>query len=239
MRNYYGLTLFLLLLFPASLFAATQFISDKIYMDTYAQPDEKSEIAFSILSGTAIELIRVEGEYSNIKNRAGETGWIRNKFLSTEKPAQIAYLQTRKKYDAALVKIRKLQSTQGKSKDSAKTLKALNKTRKKLAALTEEHVELEKSLSVRTDSLNKSIGAINVLTEQIHELKEINSGGTVTDDGTLMRNTTQAGLFPFSPVWTVVAVLLAVLLALGIGFTFGWKGLERKISKRHGGVNIY
>ncbi len=234
MRNYYGLTLFLVLSIPANLCAATQFISDKIYLDIYTQPDEKSEIAFSILSGTAIELIRVEGEYSNIKNRAGETGWISNKYLSTEKPAQIAYLQTRKKYDAALVKIRNLQSTQAKSKDSAKTLKALNKTRKKLATLAEENVELEKSLSIRTDSLNKSIGAINVLTEQIHALKDNSTDSTSSNDSTLRHKTTQ-GIISLSLVWTAVAVVLAVL----IGFAAGWKGLERRISKRHGGVNIY
>lgn len=214
-----------------NLHAATQFISDKIYLDTYDQPNEQATVAFEILSGTAIEIISIDGDYSNIKNREGKTGWINNKYLTTEKPSQIAYLQTRKKYDTVLAKLQDLKSNKVASKNSAKSLKALNKTKKELKALKGEKSTLEKLLSQKTDSLNKSIGAINVLTKELQTIRDKNKLDITNDES----KTVLPDAFTLSITWTIAALVLVLV----IGFTLGIKWLEHKISKRHGGVKIY
>lgn len=224
--------LFLYLIPSTGAAEEARFISDRIYLDVYEQAKATDEIAFTILSGSPVGVLTIEGDFSQIKNREGKIGWIVSKYISNEKPAQIAFLQIRKKYDASLVKIRELQSKNRLSKDSAKTLKTLKKARSNVASLTKEKKELEKSLSEKTDSLNKSIAAINVLTEQLSEFSDPISG-TEPTTGINIPPTQKEFTLPL--LWTIAALVLSLV----IGVALGIKWLERKISKRHGGVNIY
>lgn len=218
------------ILFPTTVTAKASFITDRIYLDVFEKPDGTGSVVFTVFSGSPINILKVEGMFSQIKNKEEKTGWIDNKYISDEKPAQISYLQIRKKYDASLVKIRELQSKNRLSKGKDKLLQALKKVKKDLETLKNEKIELEKSLGEKEDSLARSIGAINVLTDQLTSQRQSNEDGEKSANGSL---TPQE--FTLSIPWTIAALVLCLF----IGVMVGVKWLEHKISKRHGGVNIY
>jgi len=213
------------ILLPATVAAKANFITDRIYLDVFEKPDGSGDVLFTVFSGSPIEVLKIESQFSQVKNKEEKTGWIDNKYISDEKPTQIAYLQIRKKYDASLVKIRELRTKIRQSKGKNKPIRALKKVKEELASLKEIKMELEKTLAEKEDSLARSIGAINVLTEQISVQKNtyLNGGSASPQEFTL------------SIPWTIAALVLC----LCIGVMFGVKWLEHKISKRHGGVNIY
>jgi len=214
-----------IMLLPTSVAAKANFITDRIYLDVFEKSDGSGKVLFKVFSGSPIEVLKIEGQFSQVKNKEEKTGWIDSKYISDVKPSQIAYLQIRKKYDASLVKIRSLQAKIRQSKGTSKPIKALKKVKEELANLKKIKIELDKTLSEKEDSLARSIGAINVLTEQISMQKNANHNGGPTSPQE----------FTLSIPWTIAALVLFLCL----GVVLGVKWLEHKVSKRHGGVNIY
>lgn len=87
-------TLLLYLLSANALFAPIQvqaqeqqYISPRLQLGLHTQASLDSPIKELISSGTAVEVIKIDNEFSQIKTLEGTDGWVKSKFLTVEEPA--------------------------------------------------------------------------------------------------------------------------------------------------------
>ncbi|WP_214660490.1 SH3 domain-containing protein [sulfur-oxidizing endosymbiont of Gigantopelta aegis] len=65
----------------------SHYISPRLQLGLHTKPSLESPIVDLISSGTAVEVLKVEGAFSKIKNLVGNEGWVKNKFLTQDEPA--------------------------------------------------------------------------------------------------------------------------------------------------------
>jgi len=122
----------LLVLWPITGYSAH--ITDKLLADMYAKPSSTEQSLKQLPSGTPVELIVEKGDFVQIRLVNGETGWVKKKFLSEDKPAEVRllmlqgkYRQVQKKLDLAEKKLVEMEAFVLKAK--AKSLDLLNATK--------------------------------------------------------------------------------------------------------------
>ncbi len=80
------------------------YISPRLQLGLHTKASMESPIKELISSGTAIELVKTDKEYSQIRTSEGAEGWIKSKFITAEEPA--------------VLKIEKMQSALEKAKQA-------------------------------------------------------------------------------------------------------------------------
>ena len=76
----------LLCLIPfITLSAQAAFITDKITVDVNAQRFSQGAVLKTLPSGTSVEVLMSDGQYSRIRTADNITGWVDSKFLTNEK----------------------------------------------------------------------------------------------------------------------------------------------------------
>lgn len=73
--------------------AQAAFITDKIVVDVYSQRFDQGTVLKKIPSGTAVEVLLNDGQYTRIRTPDNVTGWIASQYLTNEKPTQLEYLE--------------------------------------------------------------------------------------------------------------------------------------------------
>ncbi len=81
-----------LLLHMPSLQAKTFYVTDKVLVGVYEQPNTESTLIKALPTGTPIEVLERNGEYAKIRSPDGTTGWVENSYLINHKPAQLIVL---------------------------------------------------------------------------------------------------------------------------------------------------
>lgn len=76
-----------------SLGAQAAFITDKILVDVYSQRFDQGTVVKKLPSGTAVEVLLSDGQYTRIRTPDNITGWINSQYLTNEKPTQLEYLE--------------------------------------------------------------------------------------------------------------------------------------------------
>ncbi|MCK5647460.1 MAG: TIGR04211 family SH3 domain-containing protein [Gammaproteobacteria bacterium] len=64
-----------------------QYISPRLQLGLHTQASLDSPIKELISSGTAVEVIKIDKDFSRIKTQKGIEGWVKSKFLTQEEPA--------------------------------------------------------------------------------------------------------------------------------------------------------
>lgn len=153
----------LLIAAPATLYADTRYVSDKLIITMRRGAGSDYMIIKTLKSGTSLEILKEKDKYYKVKTIGGEEGWVLKQYITpdTPKPVIIAKL-TRKiqSLNASIAKLNKeksaikneLTSEQGTHKtDSKKLERNLNKANdqifrinKKLKEITNEYKALVK-----------------------------------------------------------------------------------------------
>lgn len=84
-------TSLLLLLIATPLSAA--YVTDKLLAGFYEEPDLDSTPIQVLPSGTPLELLNDEDEFTRVRLSDRSEGWMETRFISTEKPAQVMLLE--------------------------------------------------------------------------------------------------------------------------------------------------
>ena len=80
-----------MLLLSSPLSAA--YITDKLLAGVYEQPAAGLAPLQLLPSGTPVELLKIEGEFTQVRLPSRDEGWIESHFISEEKPAQVMLLE--------------------------------------------------------------------------------------------------------------------------------------------------
>jgi SH3 domain protein len=81
------------LLLSLPLLAQAAFITDKIVVNVYSERFEQGTVLKKLSSGSKVEVLMSDGQYSRVRTNDNVTGWVKSEYLSNEKPTQLEYLE--------------------------------------------------------------------------------------------------------------------------------------------------
>jgi uncharacterized protein YgiM (DUF1202 family) len=88
-----------LTLAAANAAAATAYVSDELILGVYAEQNNQGQRLATLHSGTSLETLSVEGEFTQVRLGDGTTGWVKTSFLTNKEPAVVRIKQLQEELD--------------------------------------------------------------------------------------------------------------------------------------------
>lgn len=80
----------LLLALPAGIAAAaTAYVSDELVLGVYAEESSQGQRLATLHSGTSVETLTQNGDFTQVRLADGTTGWVKSTFLTSNEPAVV------------------------------------------------------------------------------------------------------------------------------------------------------
>lgn len=190
----------LLISAPATLYAATQYVSDKLVITLRRGAGNEYMIIKTLKSGEPLEILKETDKYYKVRISDNETGWVRKQYITPDTPKPVIIAGLTKKIERLNASIAKLNKEMSAIKnelaneqglhigDSKKLQRNLNKandqiyrTNKKLKEITNKYTSLVKDSGdvVKTiDERNRLRKDFKNLNTEMIELKETNKSLT-------------------------------------------------------------
>ncbi len=244
-----GILLCLILLL--SLSAQAAFITDKIVIEIYSQRLSQGSVLKTLPSGSSVEVLMKDGDYSRIRTNDNVTGWVESKFLTNEQPTQIAYLTLLAKTKTLETK---LKAAEAEGEGDGIDITEIEELRKRAADAGWMRVELKKARerASEIESKMKSSGnAANSSQEELVALRNQNKELQSRLAASMLVSEQQPGEGGSLPMpktqssaeksWAVNIewFLGSIVVALIIGLIAGIAWLDKRSRQRHGGFRIY
>src|ERR1700690_2039279 len=89
----------LLALLAARGVADTAYVSDELVLGVYADPNNQGQRLATLHSGTSVETLAQNGDFTQVRLNDGTTGWVKSAFLTTKEPAVVRVKQLEEELD--------------------------------------------------------------------------------------------------------------------------------------------
>jgi hypothetical protein len=231
------------------------YVTDKIVIEVRSQRLSQGAVLKTLPSGSVVEVLLTDGAYARIRTNDNITGWVQSQFLTTEQPAQIAYLKLLTKTKTLEAKLKTAEANQG---GDGIDIAEIEELRKRAADAGWMRVELKKSrdrvnemqnkMKTSGQTSNSSQKELSVLNNKNKELErrlaaaiEFNEQQqelAIQNGATPSASTNQAGDeqgWAVNLEWFLGSVIVALIIGLIAGVTW----LDKRIRQRHGGFRIY
>ena len=246
--------------------AETTFITDKIAVELFSSTFQRGVLVTTVNSGAVVEIVETDGEFAKVRTQQGQEGWVHNKYLSTEKPTQVSYLQLMAKHQQLQQELEQLRNQAVNSAEADKEKAVVGKIRSDLTQAQKTISGLEKQLKEKAAALKQSQQQLAVVekkyqlrlkdqqtattgsqTEATDEAKTTEDAQPQTPDEeaqAMVAPPVMQSSMPINPPMNLdypIALkwLLAVMiLSIFIGSFLGYSWLDKKIARRHGGVRL-
>lgn len=251
-----------LLLLPAISYGA--FISDNIEINIYSQPGGRGVVVATIGSGSEVEVLNEDGEYSRILTGFNLTGWVESKYLSEDRPetGDIQSLQQqnqdlRAELQAAraalleaqdmdlspteLEELRKRANDVGwmrvelkKARDKVNELEATLKTRS--AKASNSNQELDQLRTQNAELAKRLAAALLVNSQQEVSGEPENQPGEESQQSSNAPETeSQTTRWRIKLEWFLGSLVVAIIIGLVVGMIW----MDKRMRRRHGGFRLY
>lgn len=149
----------MLLFFVGSVAAEeTMYVTDKLFLGLYANPDGGGDAVTTLVSGTPLQVLERNKYYSRVRTAQGAEGWVKSAYLVEEKPPRLLLteLQTQRDQFATQLESTKsalsqAQQAAAKSEAQLETLQAeRTQQRDAVARLQEDNHALRRQLHTDT-----------------------------------------------------------------------------------------
>lgn len=243
------------------------FITDKIVVEIHAERFNQGPVLKSLSSGSRVELLMSDGEFSRVRTADNVTGWVESKYLSNEKPTQLEYLELLAKSKGLEARLKsaeeqlaqgapasggmneeELAELQQRAKDAGWMRVELKKARDQAIAL-EQKLKAVKSNKADSQSALDELQAKNADLEQrlaaallVNEQHEAEPDAIQVAAAPMEHNGANPVAAPNEDSGASVAIgwfLGSIVIALIAGAIGGMLWLDKRIRERHGGFRIY
>jgi uncharacterized protein YgiM (DUF1202 family) len=79
--------------------AATAYVSDELVLGVYAEQNSQGQRLATLHSGTRVETLAQNGDFTQVRLTDGTTGWVKSAFLTTNEPAVVRVKQLEEELD--------------------------------------------------------------------------------------------------------------------------------------------
>lgn len=176
-----------MILWTASVWAETAYVSDKVYVDIRADAHYESPVAYRLLAGTRLEVLEQSGDFTRVRDAQGRLGWIENRELTRDLPATLRQAEVERELATMRAELAKtqrdLQQAQKllaeDSADEKAVVAAQADLKRQLAGTRARLAETQATLAGAQAAVAKSQQALNrtkaALAEQTAKNQELAS----------------------------------------------------------------
>ena len=104
--------------------AETRYVTDRLYLGLYPEPEAQGKPLRTLVSGTAVEVLESRRNYTRVRLSSGEEGWVKSAFLVDETPPRFRLTALESAQAQAEERIARLRSELGQARDRAAGLEA-------------------------------------------------------------------------------------------------------------------
>jgi SH3 domain protein len=257
-----GRAIFFSLLFilgQQSVLADSRFVTDRIMLGLHQEADDNSTLITSIPSGTQVNVLTTDGDFTKVRLSNGTEGWVLSSYLLKEKPAVAELDDLSAKYQQANEQARKSEKNAELWRDELANAKNQIKDLRKMAggeafAATDK---LEKELAKEKEKASGQEAEIKKLQEEVAKLKALSQEDTIAklqqfetenrslkvrieaaqanlEGRTVPTPEELAAIRPDFPGW--YTGLLFLMIVLGVAGGIGWMDYQNR--RRHGGFRL-
>ena len=79
--------------------AATAYVSDELVLGVYAEQNNQGQRLATLHSGTSVETLAQNADFTQVRLSDGTTGWVKSAFLTTNEPAVVRIKQLQEELD--------------------------------------------------------------------------------------------------------------------------------------------
>jgi hypothetical protein len=196
--------------------AAAAYVSDELVLGVFAEQNGQGQRLATLHSGASVEILGVNGDFTQVRLNDGITGWVKSAYLTTHEPA--------------IVRIKQLQDELDRSRATTPALAE--------AAARSELGQLKRELAIKQDALDAATAAAAsaAAATGAEPTAAPDASASSTPVGVLAGMTTATSGRPWLRLG---AGALAMLAALGCGFWLGYATLARRIRRKFGGIKVY
>lgn len=189
------------LLFSVHTWTKNLYISDKIYVPVRSGQGNQYEILHRGLpTGTVVELVEKDEDWTKITTARGVTGWVRNQYLEEEPPASLQLESANKKIVAMESELKSLRSENSALKnDYAATKEQLTKT--------EQEINNIKTISA---SAIKSHERLQSLTKEMQLLQTEND--VLKAENENLKRDERTTFFIYGVLTLLLGILIAIII---------------------------
>ena len=211
--------------------AKSLYVTDKIAISIYPEPNSTTTPLKKIPSGTVVnsisgEKLSEESNFTQIETQDGIKGWIESKYLTNEKPTQIEYLQLAAKYKAAESKIADYETRLLDMQELRKEAKTTDWLRNQLGEFRKKEQAFEQQIKLKDIALADLRITIANLEEQLHsaniEPKENKPAVSIQPN---LRSDLPEGSDSFTNsssirfyTWLVLSLAVTLIIGILLGF---------------------
>jgi uncharacterized protein YgiM (DUF1202 family) len=98
-RGVQALAALLLALLAIKSMAATAYVSDELVLGVYTEENGQGQRLATLHSGTRVETLAQNGDFTQVRLGDGTTGWVKSAFLTTDEPAVVRVKQLQEELD--------------------------------------------------------------------------------------------------------------------------------------------
>jgi SH3-like domain-containing protein len=190
--------------------AQQRFVSDKLVLNVYAEPDQSSARVATIQTGDTVDELERTDNLVRVRLEDGREGWVGANFLVSDAPAAVRLRELEREQKTA---------TRGADKESAEEIARLKKANTALQAQVKELQSSAKAPVAKP-------------AEERPQITATSSAEVAKPDPVPVVTASSGG-----SSWS--AWLVAVVLTGALGFAGGYQTLARRLRRRFGALKIY
>ncbi len=174
--------------------AENMYVTDRVILGVHQTADDTSVLVSSLPSGTKVEILDSQANFSKIKLDSGIEGWIKTEFLIKEKPSILALGEVTVKLETATAELKKLkeratkrerdlQTREDQVANSKSTIKDLKKQLEESKAALTSASEDKPEIEVVTPAPDNSaeLEAANLKIDQLEKQMEELQNATIME----------------------------------------------------------
>ncbi len=189
-----------------------RFVSDKLVLNVYAEPDQGSARVATIQSGDVVEELERTANLVRVRLEDGREGWVGANYLTSDPPAATRLRELQRQQKPA---------TRSSDKELAE----------EIARLKKDNAALQAQVSKLQATAATAAAAAIAPVRQSAQAVPPSASEVVNAEGKV------AAAAPGSKVWW--GWLIAIVLTGAVGFAGGYQTLARRIRRKFGGLQIY
>jgi hypothetical protein len=188
-----------------------RYVSDKLVLNVYAQPDQSGGRVATIQTGDSVDELERSGNMVHVRLEDGREGWVGSNYLTSDAPAA--------------VRLRELQSDQKVPAPAEPDKKSIEE----IARLKKENA----SLQGQVNQLQSRVTALGSMAEGAPTAETPNEPEVMEEEPAEQ----PAVVITAGPAWWMWSI--AIVLTGALGYASGYQTLARRLRRKFGGLKIY
>lgn len=192
------------------------YISDRLNLGLYLQPDPTATPVKSLPSGMQVQILETRDTFVRIRMVDGNEGWARAEFITTEPPAKVQLQQVTRERDQLREQLNVQAGNEQQQADQ------LTQARQKIQQLEQQLAALQSS----GENTEEADTRFQHAQQRIKELEQQLENRTTPKTGDNL-------------AFKILGLLATLLLSAGLGAVLGARWLGARVRRRFNGLKVW